>query len=50
MEDLKNYVILRKAVDEAWAAIGKDQLDHLIDSKPARCKVVIAANGEHTKY
>lgn len=50
MEDLKNYKTLRKALSEAWQSIGQAQLDHLIESMPARCAAVIAAKGEHTKY
>ena len=50
MEDLKNYDVLRKALNEAWAAIGKNQLNYLIDSMPARCEAVIAANSRLTKY
>jgi len=50
MEDLKDYKVLRKALTEAWNAITKAQLDHLIDSMPARREAVIAANGKKTKY
>ena len=50
MEDLKVYSTLRKAVTEAWAAIGKDLLDHLIALMPQRCQAVIDANGMQTKY
>lgn len=50
MKDLKDYKVLRKALTEAWNAITKAQLNHLIDSMPARCEAVIAANSKKTKY
>ncbi len=50
MEDLKKYEVIREAVHRGWLAIRKDQLDHLIDSMPARCEAVIVANGKETKY
>ena len=50
MEDLKNPKTLRKALNEAWAAIERNQLDYLVDSMPARCEAVITANGGPTKY
>jgi len=50
MEDLKDYKVLRKALIEAWNAITKEQLDHLINSMHERCQAVIAAEGKETKY
>ncbi len=50
MKDLKKYEVIREAVHRGWLAIRKDQLDHLIDSMPARCQAVIAADGKQTKY
>ena len=50
MKDLTNYKTLRKAVTEAWEAIGKIQLDDLIDSMHARCQAVIDVDGKATKY
>ena len=50
MKNSKNNKTLRKAVNEAWAAVGKDQLDHPKDSMAARCEGVIAANGGYTKF
>ncbi len=41
---------LHGIVREAWDAIGRDTLDALIDSMPARMEAVIAANGMNTVY
>lgn len=44
------YEQLRMAVLEAWESITPDMLRDLLDSMPARCEAVIAANGMHTMY
>jgi hypothetical protein len=45
-----SYDALRTAVIEAWNTIGEDLLKELIESMPARCAAMIAANGMHTPY
>ena len=44
------YPRLRIAVRQAWDAVGKERLDHLIDEMHDRCQAVIDAKGMHTKY
>jgi len=50
MEDLTSYKTLRKAVTEAWEAVGQAALDKLLDGMHARCVAVINADGRATKY
>jgi hypothetical protein len=45
-----SYTRLRKAVLEAWEAIGADRIKELIYSIPECCQAVIDTNGGPTKY
>lgn len=49
-DDKMTYSQLRQAVEEAWTAVGMEQLDALIDSMHDRCDAVILAEGRHTRY
>ena len=49
-EERMTYPRFRIAVHQAWDAVGKDQLDYLIDEMHDRCQAVIDAKGSHTKY
>jgi transposase len=50
LDDKLSYKILRKAVIEAWDAIGENELAELLNSMPQRCQAVIDANGLYTKF
>ena len=41
---------LFKCLQEAWKSLDKGLLQRLVDSMPDRCRAVIAANGNPTKY
>jgi hypothetical protein len=45
-----SYEKLKRAVREAWDAIGAEELLALVREMPARCQAVIDAQGGHTKY
>jgi len=45
-----SYEKLRSAVQEAWDAIGAEELLALGRETPERCQAVIDAEGRHTKY
>ena len=45
-----NYDQLRTAVKEAWEAVPGSFLNDLLEDMPNRCKAVIAAKGNITKY
>ena len=49
-EDRLSYDSLRKAIREAWNAVGEDQLRRLIGEMRERCQAVINAKGGHTQY
>jgi hypothetical protein len=50
LDDKLSYKILRKAVIEAWDAIGENELTELLNSMPQRYQAVIDANGLYTKF
>ncbi len=45
-----SYDALRTAVIDAWHQIRQNLLQELVDSMPARCAAVIAADGMHIPY
>ena len=47
---VSNEEQLFKCLQEAWKSLDKGLLQRLVDSMPDRCRAVIAANGNPTKY
>lgn len=45
-----SYDELRRRIQEAWDAIGEQELHQLILTMPQRCQDVIDAQGGHTKW
>ena len=46
----RTYAQLKSIVLEAWDSTTPEYLRSLIESMPARCQAVIAAQGGHTEY
>ncbi|KAK7091535.1 hypothetical protein V1264_009201 [Littorina saxatilis] len=45
-----NHRDLLQALQEEWDTIPQQDIRHLIQSMPRRCRAVVAAQGSHTPY
>ncbi|EPS44330.1 hypothetical protein H072_1671 [Dactylellina haptotyla CBS 200.50] len=45
-----SHSVLRRYVQEAWEVVPEAYLQDLVNTMPARCQAVIAANGYHVKF